>query len=60
MATEVTPMAQIDWDRFGWKSSYLQILPPHFAVLTHIQDNLDKRLSPDKFNEVLEIIMKGI
>ena len=38
----------------------------HLAVLAHIRGNLDaranyiKRLTVDKLNEVLEIIMKGI
>ena len=59
MATEVTLMAQIDGiDSF--ENPATDKFCPHFAVLNHIQDNLDKRLSPDKFNEVLEIIMEGI
>lgn len=38
----------------------------HLAVLAHIRGNLDaraeyiKRLSANKLNEVLEIIMKGV
>ena len=38
----------------------------HLAILAHLRGNLDaraeyiKRLPADKFNEVLEIIMKGI
>lgn len=38
----------------------------HLAILSHLRGNLDaraeyiKRLPADKFNEVLEIIMKGI